>query len=127
MDVRAIPGHPGYFASADGRIFSNIRRGTHSAARLAAPEPLREMRPSLGRVRNYQRYHVKLGRKGRTMKVARLVALAFLGEPGVGLEVAHLNGDSLDNRAANLAWKTKAANEADKIDHGTTNRGSQQG
>lgn len=62
------------------------------------------------------------------MKVARLVTLAFHGEsPTPVHEVAHLNGDSLDNRPGNLAWKTKEENEADKIGHGTTNRGSRQG
>lgn len=39
------------------------------------------------------------------------------------MEVAHLNGDRLDNRAANLAWKTRSQNAADKFGHGTDNRG----
>lgn len=41
--------------------------------------------------------------------------------------MAHLNGDPMDNRAANLAWKTKAQNEADKVEHETGNRGSRHG
>jgi len=62
------------------------------------------------------------------MKVARLVALAFRGEPPTPAhEVAHLNGRSLDNREVNLAWKTRTENEADKVLHGTSNRGARQG
>jgi hypothetical protein len=38
-----------------------------------------------------------------------------------------LNGDPLDNRAENLAWKTPADNQADRIRHGTSNRGTQHG
>lgn len=126
MDLRTIPGHPGYFASADGDIYSNVRRGRPSADRLAREEPLRRLVPGVSAVRGYRRYQVALGR-GRSRKVARLVALAFLGPSGPGFEVAHLNGDSLDNRAVNLAWKTKIDNEADKVGHGTTNRGRRHG
>lgn len=37
--------------------------------------------------------------------------------------MTHCNGNSIDNRASNLAWKTHSENEADKIAHGTSNRG----
>lgn len=127
VDVRSIPGHPGYFADAEGGIYCNTRRGRPSAARLERPEPMRKLRPTVQWVRNYQRTQVTLGR-GHQRKVSRIVALTFLGPPPTpGHEVAHLNGNSLDNRAANLAWKTKSENEADRVLHGTSNRGERQG
>jgi hypothetical protein len=56
-----------------------------------------------------------------------LVCTTFHGDPpGPGYHAAHANGDSLDNRAENLSWKTPKENEADKIAHGTSNRGDRQ-
>lgn len=50
----------------------------------------------------------------------QLVCEEFHGpRPSPRHQVAHLNGDSHDNRAGNLAWVTQAENEAHKADHGT--------
>lgn len=59
--------------------------------------------------------------------VHSVVAEAFHGPGPAGYEVAHANGRRLDNRADNLSWKTRADNHADKIVHGTTNRGMRHG
>jgi hypothetical protein len=55
--------------------------------------------------------------------VHRLVALAFLGKPPRGTEVAHKNGKRADNRLSNICYKTPKENNADKLVHGTHNRG----
>lgn len=58
------------------------------------------------------------GRKNRA--VHRLICQAFHGDPPSDAhEASHINGDKLDNRACNLAWKTHRENEADKRRHGT--------
>lgn len=44
--------------------------------------------------------------------VHRLVLEAFSGPCPPGLEASHLNEDSTDNRASNLAWETRAENMA---------------
>ncbi len=114
VDRLKIPGaRPAYTVSADGRIWSTARGG------------LRPLQPVIARVGRYQRYEVFLGR-GDHRKVATIVCEAFHGPRPPGFEVAHLNGDSLDNRAENLAWKTRVQNEADKVEHGTSNRGTRQ-
>jgi hypothetical protein len=52
--------------------------------------------------------------------VHSIVCEAFHGpRPGDGYWVAHDNGINQDCRAGNLAWKTVAANMADKRRHGT--------
>lgn len=50
----------------------------------------------------------------------RLICEAHHGPCPVGMECRHLDGDKKNNAAANLAWGTKAENEKDKQDHGTT-------
>lgn len=56
--------------------------------------------------------------------IHQAVCRAFHGpKPGPEYQVRHLDGDRNNNRADNLAWGTKAENEADKVRHGTTPKG----
>jgi hypothetical protein len=58
----------------------------------------------------------------KTVRVHKLVALAFLGkQPKNKPCVRHLNGNNTDNRSTNLAYGTYQENEQDKIKHGTDN------
>lgn len=83
------------------------------------------MKPVTVSVGRYLRQEVSLG-TGDRRKVATIVCETFHGPRPSGYEVSHLNGDSLDNRAENVAWKTRAENERDKVAHGTSNRGARQ-
>lgn len=48
-----------------------------------------------------------------TMRVHRLIALAFLGEPPAGADsVNHINFDRSDNNVTNLQWCSPAQNTA---------------
>lgn len=60
-------------------------------------------------------------------KVHRLVLRAFKGECPDGMEGCHNDGDPGNNHIDNLRWDTPANNHADKIAHGTTNRGERCG
>jgi NUMOD4 motif-containing protein/HNH endonuclease len=88
---------------------------------------------SFGRVMNIDRQYIRkatLIRGGyhsvrlceKNYRISRLVLEAFKG-PALGREAAHLNGVRTDDRLYNLEWKTKKANEADKVEHGTLLRG----
>lgn len=60
----------------------------------------------------------------RNLAVHVLVAEAFHGPRPRGKHAAHDNGNKRDNAATNVLWKTPAENEADKVRHGTRQRGS---
>lgn len=61
--------------------------------------------------------------KWKVFYVHRLVALAFLGPPKPGQEVAHNDGSRTNCAASNLRWATRAENHADKRQHGTSHEG----
>ena len=62
--------------------------------------------------------------RSRTRRVHHLVLEAFHGpRPSSRHQCRHLNGDSQDNRADNLAWGTAKDNAQDAILHGTRPRG----
>lgn len=57
----------------------------------------------------------------RPSKVHRLVAEAFLGPRPPGLQIRHIDGDSLNSRVDNLAYGTGSQNILDEVIHGTHN------
>jgi hypothetical protein len=60
--------------------------------------------------------------------VHALVCEAFHGvKPSPQHEVAHNDGVRANNRADNLRWATRAENHADKVAHGTAQRGEANG
>ena len=93
-----------YEVSSMGRVRSNSR---------AVP---RILKPQVGRS-GYA--HVALGRQLVNISVHSLVADAFLGEKLPHLVVRHLDGNKLNNAAANLAYGTVSQNALDSIEHGT--------
>lgn len=75
----------------------------------------------------YLRVSFRDGRRQWTTYVHRVVAIAYMGEPLPGQEVAHLDGDPTNNRVENLRWCSHAENESHKVAHGRVNRGSRNG
>lgn len=118
---RSIPDWPMYEASDDGRI--------RNAKTLAT---LSQRKNPLGvywvvDLHTGKRYGL-IGQSRQTTKpVHQLVCAAFHGPRPEGLEVAHRNGNGLDNRQDNLRWDTRSANHADKVEHGTNNDGEANG
>ena len=105
MERRPHPYLIGISASRDGSIWST-RRG--------AP---RKLKPRTGTPYGHQRFNVwdRASGKVRTYWVHRVVAEAWLGQPGYADAnlVLHINGDAGDNRVANLRWGTDAENRLD--------------
>lgn len=115
---RAVPGFEGFYeVSSEGRVRSWHQYGPG----LRRSKKPRVLTGSLSR--GYR--HVNLCFRGQETgkQVHVLVAEAFLGPRPPGTQCAHLNGVRGDCRASNLAWKTPAENEADKVKHGTRIQG----
>lgn len=105
---RAIPDHPGYEVSDQGRVLSRrLHRGD--------PGP-RLLRPRIDSV-GYARVHLR-GENPTPARVHRLVLAAFVGPLPKGHVTRHLNGDKTDNRLENLAYGTHLENSIDTVDHG---------
>ena len=104
--MRPIPSAPGYAVTADGEVY---RDG----------EPVRCSLTSKG----YRKLTLRTLSGRRTVRVAGVVCAAYHGERPPGHEVRHLNGRRDDDRAVNLAWATHRENCADKVLHGTAQRG----
>lgn len=114
---KAIPGHPGYEASSEGRIRS-IDRVVYASGR--SPERRRKgvvLKPAL-KSRGY--LNVSLGRgPGNTFRVYRLVCLAFHGEPPEGKGfVCHRDDNPGNNTPDNLYWGSHQDNMDDKARNG---------
>ena len=121
MDVhwKAIADFPGYEVSDLGEVRS-----------ISSPSSRRHGKV-LKRALNSKGYlciGLYRGGKRYNARVHALVATAFLGErPSEKHEVAHNDGNPLNVAAANLRWATRADNHADKLLHGTHNRGERHG
>jgi hypothetical protein len=106
-EFRPVAGFPGYSVSSYGRVVSH-RRGT---ARVLTPT-----------VHDTGYLRLALVRDDGTVArryVHRLVAEAFHGPFRPGQETRHLNGDRLDNRAANVVPGSRSENQRDNVAHGT--------
>lgn len=57
----------------------------------------------------------------------RLVCIASNGPTEGRLDAAHSCGNRTCINPRHLSWKTRSANEADKLRHGTANRGERHG
>lgn len=120
---KEIPGSVGYEVSDHGRVRSYFKKGNHRDKRSEYPRTL-----STAGKGGYLTVSIPNEQGNyQTKAVHRLVMLAFVGEPPLGMEVAHLNGDPTDARLSNLAYVTHVENEAHKLAHGTATLGERNG
>lgn len=89
---------------------------SHEVSSLGAARSTRKGRILRTHVRRGYR---QIGLAGRTRAVHQLAAEAFIGTRPPGVVTRHLDGDSLNNAAYNLAWGTQADNGRDAVAHGT--------
>ena len=123
-----IKGRPGYYVTEEGRIFTSTRRvglGWGSGSKILIDGSLREVKPYKSR----RYWYVRLWFKGK-VKIASvhgLVLKHYRRPRRKGQQGRHLDGNPDHNWLANLKWGTQAQNQADRILHGTSSRGSQNG
>ena len=102
-EFRPVEGNPRYRVSNMGRVESYTKGAW------------REMNYNL--CAGYKRVWLILDGDHRAYRVSRLVAQAFIPNPGNLPLVRHLNGIISENISSNLAWGTYADNAADKKGH----------
>lgn len=103
MQYKTVTSYPNYEVSNTGLI-RNKRTG-----RVLKPQVL--SKGYLG-VRLYE------GGNGKTLKIHRLVALAFVSGHFLFAQVNHLDGDKTNNNASNLEWCTGQENHDHKMENG---------
>jgi hypothetical protein len=74
----------------------------------------------------YKRVGIRYGDGYRIKRVHVLVAEAFIGPRPAGHDVAHADGDPLNNSVENLRYATRRQNLADARRHGTLRTGRRQ-
>lgn len=94
-----------YAVSSEGRVLSLSFKGKYRLKILT-------QRESCG----YFHVHINNGFINKNFLTHRLVAEAFVYKEDESLEVNHVNGNKLDNRASNLEWVTKSQNKRHSID-----------
>ena len=107
-----IPGVPGYCVDANGFVYS-VKRGRWGYK--VAVRKLKMWTDDKGYL------HVTLRPFGQKVRysVARLVSIAFHGDPPANSVVAHLDGNPKNNAESNLCYVTQRENIAHKWQHGT--------
>jgi len=109
---RPIPGYEEtHEVSNAGQVRSYLNRGGRWGQRRAKE-------PRLLSVYKHKTGYMNVTILGETLKVHRLVLLAFVGPAKPGQECCHANGIGTDNRLENLRWDSRAANYRDRIKHG---------
>jgi len=117
-EYQNITGFPGYHVGSDGSVWTCLNN------RWGPDGYWRPMKPQISK-RKHARFFVHLWKDGRkhARKIHTLVLTAFVGPRPKDQEGCHKNGDFRNNTLENLRWGTKKENAADKVKHGTDNRG----
>lgn len=116
-------GNGQFEVSNDGQV----RSVTHVANGCVYQGNRRKQMLTSGRVK-YRCVQLSQGWHNRVTKyVHTMVCETFYGPRPSGMEVRHLDGDSLNNHVDNLCWGTPAQNGFDRIRHGMSERNKPHG
>lgn len=124
-----IPGMEGYYEiTKSGRIRSinrliNVTRNGVTFIQRIPGKLLKQVPDENGYL------HVNLSKCGKTKghSIHNLVLLTFVGPCPPGMECRHLDGNPANNNLENLCWGTKKQNGEDRVRHGRTARGTNNG
>jgi hypothetical protein len=115
-----------YEVSDQGRVRS-LDRVTTSRYRSAQRRKGAILKEKINHNRSGYRQVVLSNGEVLYVYVHRLVLEAFVGPCPDGMQCAHGDGDTSNNRLGNLRWTTDSDNKADKILHGTASVGERNG
>lgn len=116
VEFRPVKGFDRYAVSSDGQVWSRV--GRRKNGRRNKWNLWRPVKPWM-----HKSGHLYIRLEWKNSQVHRLVLEAFGREPSDGEECRHLDGNPSNNAIENLAWGTRSENIADKVVHGTHNRG----
>lgn len=126
---REIIGATGYYVRRDGTTWSSWAsfRNELGQIRRVRTDTLKK----LASQKNKQGYHlVNITRSSGNVycMLSRMMLRVFVSEPPTPKHCAcHCDGNKDNNAIDNLRWDTRSGNEADKLLHGTSNRGARNG
>lgn len=123
VEVRPIPGFPGYYAGVDGSVWSF--RSRFGDGGRESWKQLTQGTDAYGRKTIALRPDGKQcgGGRPKVRFVHQLVLLAFVGPCPEGMLACHGNDNPADNRPENLRWDTPKANNADALRNHRIRRG----
>jgi hypothetical protein len=115
IEMRPVPGFPGYLAGSDGKVYKNATgRGIKAGRGLYCMK---------GNKTGYGYIKIFIRQRGRTLAYVlahRMICEAFNGPPPSPAHVVrHLDGDRTNNVPSNLAWGTHRDNCDDAVAHGS--------
>ncbi len=118
-----VPGFPGYRVGTDGTVWSCWKRGNRPVVmgdwKELKPTPVECGYRRINIYRNGERFHYQLH---------TLILETFVGPCSDGMVCRHFpDRNPANNRLDNLQWGTEVENNADRVVHGTTNRGERCG
>lgn len=110
---KPIPGYEGRYEVSDLGHVRSLPQITSDGRRLGS-------RVLRGRPQSSGHLSVPLTLDGtcRNALVHRLVLIAFVGPPPLGMHALHFDGDPANNRLSNLRWGTPTENSLDAVKHG---------
>jgi hypothetical protein len=113
---RKVPNHPRFIVSSTGQVhmIRKKKRGRNFSNTRQVPVYVNNS--------GYLVVNLQGDHGSRTWGVSQVVAMAFHGQCPEGMQVAHLNGDRLDNRSLNLGFVPPRENAYHRCLHGNTGR-----
>lgn len=126
---RNVVGFEGlYQVSNFGRVRSVTTKETQNTFILSRSKKVNKIKKqTFDKVFNRPYLGLWKNNKQKICKPHTLVMEAFVGLRPKGMECCHNDGNPQNNHLSNLRWDTPKNNQADRVKHGTTNRGEQCG